>query len=64
MKLRSMKQNGVKPLYFCDSCNRSFSETKGTFLEEIKKSVSFIVNVFKMRTDGMSFNATCQAAGI
>ena len=64
IKKYETKQNGVRSLYFCESCNKSFSETKGTFLEGIKKSVSFIVNVFKMRTEGMSFNATCRAAGI
>ena len=57
VKKYDTKENGFRSLYRCAECNRTFSETKGTFLEGLKKSVSFIINVFKMRTDGMSFNA-------
>ena len=64
LKKYETKQNWIKNLYLCDECKRSFSETKGTFLEGIKTAVSFIINVFKMRTEGMSFNATCRTAVI
>ncbi len=64
IKKYDTKNNGVRSLYCCTSCDRTFSETKGTFLEGIKKPMSFIIEVFKNRTEGMSFNAACRTAGI
>jgi len=54
------KNNGTRKLYHCTECNQVFSETKGTFLEGLKKPISFIVQVLKSRSEGMGFNATCR----
>jgi transposase-like protein len=54
------KNNGTRKLYHCTECNQVFSETKETFLEGLKKPISFIVQVLKSRSEGMGFNATCR----
>jgi hypothetical protein len=41
-------------------CHQVFSETKGTFLEGLKKLISLIINVLKSRSEGMGFNAVCR----
>ncbi len=64
LKKYHTKHNGDKSLYQCNKCDCCFSETKGTFLEGIRKSVRTIVDVFKMRTDGMGLNATSRVTGI
>ncbi len=45
--------NGSRLLYHCSPCKPVFSETKGTFLEGLKKPISLIVKVFKARTEGL-----------
>ena len=60
----STMNNGARELYICNNCMQTFSETKGTFLEGIRKSISFIVTVFKARSNGLGFNATCECFGI
>ncbi len=42
--------SGNRKLYRCATCQRVFSETKGTFLEGLKKPMSLIVKVLKART--------------
>ena len=54
------KHNGSRKLYQCIECHQVFSETKGTFLEGLKKPFSFIVRVLQARSEGLSFNATCR----
>jgi hypothetical protein len=46
------------------SVTRFFSETKGTFLEGLKKPISFIIQVLKSRSEGMGFNAACRVFDI
>ena len=57
-------QNGSRLLLQCPACQRTFSETKGTVLEGLRKPISFIAKVLKTRTEGMGFNATCRALEI
>ena len=64
IKEYTTKQNGSRSLYICTLCNKTFSETKGTFLAGLRKPISLIVNVFKLRSEGTSFNATCRAFNI
>jgi transposase-like protein len=54
------KCNGTRKLYQCSECHQVFSETKGTFLEGLKKPISLIINVLKSRSEGMGFNAVCR----
>ena len=54
------KSDGTRKLYQCSECHQVFSETKGTFLEGLKKPISFIINVLKSRSEGMGFNAACR----
>ena len=56
--------NGSRELYKCDDCGQIFSETKGSVLEGLRTPVSLIISVFKARSNGLSFNATCETFGI
>ncbi len=52
--------NGIRTLYQCEDCQQVFSETKGTFLEGIRKPVSLIITALKARSEGVGVNATCR----
>jgi len=52
--------NGRRNLYECQNCHNVFSETKGTFMENIKKPISLIATVLKTRSEGIGFNAACR----
>lgn len=52
--------NGSRELYQCATCRQVFSETKGSFLEGLKKPVSVIIQVLKSRSEGMGLNAACR----
>jgi transposase-like protein len=54
------KNNGSRTLHQCMECHQTFSETKGTFMEKLKKPISFIIHVLKSRSEGMGFNAACR----
>ena len=56
--------NGCRKILFCHDCGFSFSETKNTFLEGIRKSISTIWDVINARTEGLSLNATCRVFAI
>ena len=56
--------SGPRELYRCLTCRRVFSETKGTFLEGLKKPMSLIVKVLKARSEGMGLNAACRVFDI
>lgn len=58
------RNNGSRLLYQCHDCQKLFSETKGTFLEGLRKPVSLIIQVFKVRSEGMGLNAACRAFDI
>lgn len=58
------KNHGQREIFRCTVCNRYFSPTANTFLAGIRKPISFIVQVFKARTEGMGFNATCRVFGV
>ena len=52
--------NGSRKLFKCIECQKVFSETKGTFLEGLKKPMSLIISVLKARSEGLSLNAACR----
>jgi len=54
------QNNGSRKLHQCLECRQIFSETKGTFLERLRKPISFILYVLKSRSEGMGFNAACR----
>ncbi len=56
--------NGCRQMLLCRDCGFSFSETKNTFLQGIRTSVSTIWKVLTARTEGTSLNATCRIFGI
>jgi transposase-like protein len=60
----STMQNGTRKMYRCECCGHVFSETQGTFLEGLRKPISLITQAFKIRTEGLSLNATCRVLGI
>ncbi len=47
------KHHGDRNLYRCADCGEVFSETRGTFLEGLKKPLSTIVTVLKARSEGL-----------
>jgi len=51
-------------MLICEECKASFSETKNSFLQGLKKPVSLIWFVINSRTEGNSLNATCRIFGI
>ena len=53
--------NGSRKIFECTECKQVFSETKGTFLEGLKKPINLIINVLKTRSEGLGFNAACRA---
>jgi transposase-like protein len=53
-------QNGERKLFRCTDCGQVFSETKGTFIEKLRKPIDFVIKVLKSRSEGSSFNATCR----
>jgi hypothetical protein len=54
------KSNGIRKLYICSACKKVFSETKNTFMENIKTPISKIATVLEVRTEGVAFNASCR----
>ena len=56
--------NGYRKILFCRDCGFSFSETKSTFLQGIRTSISTIWSVLNARTEGLSLNSTCRVFGI
>ena len=56
--------NGSRQMLLCRDCRTSFSETKNTFLQNIRTPVSVIWKVLKSRTEGTSLNATCRVFDI
>ena len=52
--------NGSRQMLLCRDCGTSFSETKNTFLQNIRTPISEIWKVLKSRTEGTSLNATCR----
>ncbi len=57
-------QNGGRTIFKCVQCQKSFSETKNTFMECIRKPLSFVAQVIKSRTEGQGGNATCRVYDI
>ncbi len=62
--LYETKSHGERWIYRCQDCGRHFSQTKGTFLEGIRKPISLIVQVIKARAEGMGVNATTRVFGV
>lgn len=54
------KNSEIRRLYQCSECQQVFSETKGTFLEGLKKPISLIISVLKSRSEGVGLNAACR----
>lgn len=50
--------NGVKKLFNCKSCKKSFSETKNTPMEHIKVPLSKVALALKLRNEGLGLRAT------
>ena len=58
------KNHNTRIIYQCDDCSDKFSETKNTFMENLKKTISVIWYVISSRTEGMGLNAAARAAGV
>lgn len=58
------KTFGSRDMYVCEKCNCEFSETKNTFLQNLRTPVSKIWNVINNRTEGLGLNATARVSGV
>lgn len=58
------KSHGTRTIYKCEDCFSHFSETKNTFLQNLKKPISLIWQVIKARTEGMGVNAVTRTFAI
>src|SRR4030042_193876 len=56
--------HGSRTIYQCKNCLKYFSETKNTFLQNLKKPLSLIWQVIKTQTEGMGVNATARSFDI
>jgi transposase-like protein len=56
--------HGIRTICQCEECLTYFSETKNTFLENVKKPVSVIWQVIKARTEGLGVNAAARTFDI
>ena len=56
--------NGTRTLHRCTDCVAIFSETKNTIIAGIRKPISLIAKVLKVRSEGLAFNATCRSYDI
>lgn len=57
-------KNGERKLYKCKDCRKTFSETKWTFMEWMRESLSSIALVLKARSNGMGLNASCETFNV
>lgn len=64
INLGETKNKVKRKLFLCRNCDSHFSETKKTFLENLRKPISLIITVLKARVEGMSVNAITQVYGI
>ena len=60
----STKCDGPRKLLKCTDCGKYFSETKNTFLFNLKTPISKIAMVLNSRSEGMSFNSACRTFNI
>lgn len=51
------KGNGMRTLFYCRSCKKSFSETSLTPAARLATDLSKVSQVLKARSEGMGFNA-------
>ncbi len=51
-------------MLICSKCGCNFSETKNTFLYNLKKPISKIWDVINHRTEGEGLNAASRACGV
>jgi len=58
------KNHGSRTMFLCKACRFSFSETKKSFFQGLKKPISLIWQVLNARTEGMGLNAAARVYGI
>ena len=55
---------GSRDMLVCANCGCEFSETKNTFLQNLKTPISKIWDVINTRTEGLGLNATARVSGV
>src|SRR2546422_6752567 len=60
----TLKQGEQRTIYYCSTCDRSFSETKNTPLAYLKTPISVMVHVLSALTEGMGINAAARLYGV
>ena len=58
------KNHGIRTIFKCQICFDRFSETKNTFMENLKKPISVIWSVINNRTEGQGLNAAARVANV
>jgi transposase-like protein len=51
-------------MYYCSSCERSFSETRSTPIAYLKTPIALVVQVLTALTEGVGINAATRLYGV
>jgi transposase-like protein len=60
----TIKCGAPRTLYYCSSCERSFSETRNTPIAQLKTPIALVVQVLAALTEGVGINAATRLYGV
>jgi transposase-like protein len=60
----TIKCGAPRALYYCSSCERSFSETRNTPIAHLKTPIALVVQVLAALTEGVGINAATRLYGV
>lgn len=59
----TIKCGAPRTMYYCSSCERSFSETRSTPIAHLKTPIALVVQVLTALTEGVGINAATRLYG-
>ena len=60
----TIKCGAPRIMYYCSSCERSFSETRNTPIAHLKTPIAIVVQVLDALTEGVGINAATRLYGV
>ena len=60
----TIKCGAPRTMYYCSSCERSFSETRSTPIAHLKTPIALVVQVLTALTEGVGINAATRLYGV
>ena len=60
----TIKCGAPRTMYYCSSCERSFSETSSTPIAHLKTPIVLVVQVLTALTEGVGINAATRLYGV